>query len=161
MSDFRDKAKDMMEAAREKASDAMDYAADVARDQLDTFKKLTKQGQIIVLAVVGVGLLVILSWLFWPHALDVTIEMVPAPVVGNRVAITNNEESDLGKTTIILDDQYEATIRSLATGETTSVAAIDFHQNGNPNGATPSKDLMPKRITVKSSLGTKTRKFKR
>ena len=161
MNNFRDRAKDAMETAREKAADAMDTAVDIARDQLDTFKKLSKQGQEIVLAVLVVILVVILTWLFWPHNMDVTVEMVVEPTAGNSIAITNYEKKDLGQTTVIINDIYEATLQGLPPGQTTSISVLDFHQGGKPGGAAPGKNMLPKIITVRSGQGTKTRKFKR
>jgi|GEM_PF-2793891 len=161
MSDFRDRAKDAMDATREKAADAMNNVMDIARDQLDTFKKLDRKGQGVVLAVIGAVVAFIFALILWPHSLQVTVEMVPEPITGNNVAIMNNESQDLGATTITIDGQYEITLAKIPPGHTASISLLEFHHNGNPNGATPNKNMMPRKITVQCRLGSKTRKFSR
>jgi hypothetical protein len=159
MEDFREKVKDGVDIAREKAKDAIEGAFDITRDKLDTFRKLDKTGQQIVLAVIGVLAVVIISWLFWPRSLDVTVVRIVEPVVGNSVVISNHTRSNLGKTVVILNDDYETTIDDILPDETKSLFVTEFHVKGNPQGSSPGKDVVPRKVTVRTRKGTFTQKF--
>ena len=159
MEDFRERAKDALDAVREKAKDAVDGAVDVVRDQLDTYRKLSKTGRQVVLASITVLLVVILSWLFWPHSLDVTIVRIIEPVVGNSVAISNHAAFNLGKTAVILNDIYETTIDDIPADGTRSIFVTEFHVRTSPQGSSPGKDVVPRKVTIRTSKGAITQKF--
>lgn len=166
MTEFKDKARETVEEASEKAKEVLESATDIARDQLDTFKKLDKKKQKILLAIGGALLVVVLAWLFWPASINVTLEMQIVDVtipgfesVGNAVIVANDEEEDLGESTIKLDNTYEVAIDNVPAGETVKVYVTDFRRGGDENGSAPTSDYVPKRITLSCDLGMATRKY--
>ena len=153
MSDFRDKAKD-----------AMDGAVDIARDQLDTFKKLKGPQQKIILGVIAGVVVIILLWIFWPRGLNVIVQQDTEPGAagrGNFIYISNYEEFDLGEITVILDGAYEITLEdALPAGQPTpAIYVTDFHPVGNPGGAPPDKNYVPKKVKIITDKGSDTKEI--
>lgn len=165
MSEFKDKAMETVEEASEKAKEAFDTAADVARDKFDTFKKLKPQQQKIILGVLGVVVLAVVAWIVWPNRINVTLEMQIVEVtvgnldIANSVVIMNDEEEDLGETTIKLDNIYEAYLDSVPPGETIAIKVTEFRKGGDENGKAPDPNFVPMRITVECDMGIASRKY--
>ena len=150
-----------MSDMRDKAKDAMDGAVDIARDQLDTFRKLKGPQQKIIMGVLAGIVVIILAWLLWPRGLNVVVITDTEPEKGSFISITNYEKEDLGKITIILNDNYETTLEEgLAPEQTTQAIYVTvFHPVGNPGGAPPDKSLVPKKVKIVSELGSETKKL--
>lgn len=153
--------KDKKEQAKEAISRTAENIADIARDQLDTFKKLDKNKQGLIIAIGGALFVFLIIWISTPSKLNIIVERESAPIVGYYVAILNNENFDLGKTKIILNDLYQTEIEGLAPGETSHPLYVNFFKPiDNPQGESPSGDTIPQKVKVISKKGRYIIKFK-
>lgn len=149
------------EQVKESITKTAENIIDIARDQLDTFKKLDKNKQGVIIAIGGALLVFLIIWLLTPCKLDIVVERESAPVVGHYISILNNEEFDLGKTKIILNDSYETEIEGLAPGETSQpIYVTSFKPIDNPQGESPSPETVPQKVKVVSKKGRYIKKFK-
>jgi hypothetical protein len=153
--------KNKKEQVKETITKTAEDIADIARDQLDTFRKLDKNKQGLIIAVGGALFVLFVIWVLTPSKLNIVVERESAPVVGNYIAILNNENFDLGKTKIILNDSYVTEIEGLAPGETSQpIYVTSFKPIDNPGGESPSADTVPRKVKVISKKGRFIIKFK-
>jgi len=134
---------------KEKAMDIAGNAGDIARDKLDSFRKLSREQQILIIVFAGIIVSALVVWMLMPGKLDVTItRIVMDGVMDNQVVIQNNGDEPLGKLKVILNDMYEYEVPQMVEDETVSISVGSFKRRGNPDGPSPDPHMIPKKVEV-------------
>jgi len=150
MDDFKTRVKNVAESA-----------GDIVRDKLDTFRKLNKQQQQLLLALVGVVFIVLLVWLFMPRKINVFVERnLMDDIMDNQVIVENREEKPLKKVKVILNDSYVYEIPQLEKEVTTPIKVTEFRPINDPTGAPPASNTVPRKVVVIAKGGRFLKEFK-
>jgi len=143
-----------MSELKEKAREVAENAQDITRDKIDSFKKLSREQQILIIAFASVVLLLAVVYVSLPGKLDIVVtQIVMDGVMENEVVVTNIGEKPLKKLKVVLNEKYEYRHDVLGAGETLNIGVTSFRLAGNPEGKAPSSDTRPRTVKVSAKGG--------